>query len=219
MKRPASSADRPIHARATPPGASSLRGQDGAQPPALSRSDAPETPREHAWKTRAISLLDEPQFYCEEAALAWLEATLWPAGPICPHCGGMDRIGKIRANPERRVRRGLYKCGPCRKQFTVKVGTFFEHTRIPLHKLLQAVYLVGSSRKQISVNKLRRIIDVQYRSAWLLAHRVRVSPDFGDSWIEFDPEETGAAPGTPCPAEPRCHDHVPARHKIDQDER
>lgn len=120
-----------------------------------------------------MSVLSQPQFHCEEAAFSWLEATLWPEGPVCPHCGGMGRIGKIKANKEARVRMGLHKCGDCKKQFTVKVGTVFEHARVPLHKMLQAVHLMCSSKKGISAHQLHRILEVQYKTAWFLAHRIR----------------------------------------------
>lgn len=120
-----------------------------------------------------MSVLSQPQFHCEEAAFDWLEKTLWPQGPVCPHCGGMGRIGKIKANKEARVRMGLHKCGDCKKQFTVKVGTVFEHARMPLHKMLQAVHLMCSSKKGISAHQLHRVLEVQYKTAWFLAHRIR----------------------------------------------
>ncbi|CAA2101850.1 hypothetical protein MBUL_01386 [Methylobacterium bullatum] len=120
-----------------------------------------------------MSVLNQPQFHCEEAAFSWLEATLWPQGPVCAHCGGMGRIGKIKANPEKRIRIGLHKCGDCKKQFTVKVGTVFEHARLPLHKMLQAVHLICSSKKGISSHQLHRILEVQYKTAWFLSHRIR----------------------------------------------
>jgi transposase-like protein len=120
-----------------------------------------------------MSILSQPQFHDEEAAFAFLEATLWPNGAVCPHCGCMGRIGKIKANAAKRVRVGLHKCGDCRKQFTVKVGTVFEHARIPLHKMLQAVHLICSSKKGISSHQLHRILEIQYKSAWFLAHRIR----------------------------------------------
>lgn len=120
-----------------------------------------------------MSVLSQPQFHCEEAAFSWLEATLWPQGPVCPHCGSMGRIGKIKANKEARIRIGLHKCGDCKKQFTVKVGTVFEHARIPLHKMLQAVHLICSSKKGISSHQLHRILEVQYKTAWFLSHRIR----------------------------------------------
>ncbi len=127
-----------------------------------------------------MSVLSQPQFHDEEAAFAWLESTLWPDGPVCPHCGCMGRMGKIKANPEKRVRLGLHKCGDCKKQFTVKVGTVFEHARIPLHKLLQAVHLMCSSKKGISAHQLHRTLEVQYKTAWFLAHRIREAMRSGD---------------------------------------
>jgi transposase-like protein len=102
-----------------------------------------------------------------------IRRAIWPHGPVCPHCGGTDRIGKIKANPAKRVRIGLHKCGDCKGQFTVKVGTVFEHARIPLHKMLKAVYLLCCSKKGISARQLHRILEVQYKTAWFLAHRIR----------------------------------------------
>src|SRR4051794_33771289 len=95
-----------------------------------------------------MSILSRPWFHDEVAAFAHLEGLLWPNGPVCPHCGSMSGkhydLGKTRV--------GLRKCSEkeCRKQFTVKVGTVFEHARIPLHKMLQAVHLLCSSKKGIS---------------------------------------------------------------------
>ncbi|TGD95245.1 IS1595 family transposase [Methylobacterium nonmethylotrophicum] len=158
-----------------------------------------------------MSVLSQPQFHDEEAAFKWLEDTLWPEGPVCPHCGGMGRIGKIKANPEKRVRLGLHKCGDCKQQFTVKVGTVFEHARIPLHKMLQAVHLMCSSKKGISAHQLHRILEVQYKTAWFLAHRIREAmrdgslapmggldgPAGGAGIVEADETFIGREPGAP----------------------
>jgi len=76
-----------------------------------------------------MSILSKAYFHNEEAAIEHVEAVLWPDGPTCPHCGACDRIGKIQANPEKRVRLGLHKCGHCKGQFTVKVGTVFEASK------------------------------------------------------------------------------------------
>lgn len=127
-----------------------------------------------------MSVFSQPQFHDEEAAFAWLEETLWPQGPVCPHCGGMGRIGKIKANPEKRIRLGLHKCGDCKKQFTVKVGTVFEHARMPLLKMLQAVHLMCSPKKSISAHQLHRVLEVQYKTAWFLAHRIREAMRSGE---------------------------------------
>ncbi|MBX7499923.1 IS1595 family transposase [Qipengyuania sp. YG27] len=120
-----------------------------------------------------MSVLSKPYFHNEEAAFAYLESVIWTDGAVCPHCGGVDRITKVKANPEKRIRVGLWRCGDCKKQFTVKVGTVFEHARIPMHKMLQAVYLVTSSKKGISAHQLHRTLEITYKSAWFLLHRIR----------------------------------------------
>lgn len=127
-----------------------------------------------------MSFLSKPHFHNEEAAFEYLESLVWADGKSCVHCGATDRIGKIKANPEKRVRVGLHKCGHCRKQFTVKVGTVFEHGRIPLYKMLQAVYLMTSSKKGISAHQIHRTLEITYKSAWFLCHRIREAMRTGD---------------------------------------
>jgi transposase-like protein len=152
-----------------------------------------------------MSVLSKPHFHDEAAAFEWLEATLWPHGPVCPHCGNKDRISKIKPNPEKRVRAGLYKCGPCKKQFTVKVGTVFEHARVPLHKMLQAVHLMCASKKGISSHQLHRILEVQYNTAWFIEHRIREAMRTGElapmggagGIVEADETFIGREPGKP----------------------
>ena len=117
-----------------------------------------------------MSFLSAPYFHDEAAAYAELEATLWPNGPVCPRCGGVDRITAVRGKT---ARMGLKRCGNCKRQFTVTVGTVFESSHVPLHKWLQAVYLMCSSKKGISAHQLMRTLDTQYRTAWFMAHRIR----------------------------------------------
>ena len=92
----------------------------------------------------ANSILSAKVLQSEAAAIAWVEARVWPEGPVCPHCGGVDRIGKMRGKA---TRIGLYKCYQCRKQFTVKVGTVFEDSHVPMNLWLQAMYLLCSSQE------------------------------------------------------------------------
>jgi len=119
-----------------------------------------------------MSVLSKPYFHDEAAAFAYLESVLWPNGPVCPHCGNADakRIYELKGKT---TRLGLKKCGECRKPFTVKVGTVFESAHIPLHKMLQAVYLLACSKKGISAHQLHRVLEITYKSAWFLAHRIR----------------------------------------------
>lgn len=109
-----------------------------------------------------------PTSHDETAAYAELEATLWPHSPVCPRCGGLDRIIPVKGG-----RMGLRRCGPCKRQFTVTVGTVFESSHVPLHKWLQAVYLMCSSKKGISSHQLMRTLDVQYKTAWFMTYRIR----------------------------------------------
>ncbi len=127
-----------------------------------------------------MSVLSKPYFHDEEAAFTYLEGIVWADGATCSHCGGVDRITKVKANVEKRIRVGLWRCGDCKKQFTVKVGTVFEHMRLPLHKALQAVYLMTSSKKGISAHQLHRVLEITYKSAWFLAHRIREAMRDGD---------------------------------------
>jgi len=120
-----------------------------------------------------MSVLSKPYFHDEAAAFAHLEAVIWSGRPVCPHCGACDRISAITPNEAKRVRMGLKKCGHCKKQFTVKVGTVFEHARMPLHKMLQAVYLMTTSKKGVSAHQLHRTLEVTYKTAWFLTHRIR----------------------------------------------
>ncbi len=120
-----------------------------------------------------MSILSKPYFHDEAAAFEHLEAVLWPEGPVCPHCGAADRISKIQPNPEKRVRLGLHKCGHCKKQFTVKVGTVFEASKVKLNIWLQAVHLMTASKKGVSAHQLHRILEVTYKTAWFMAHRIR----------------------------------------------
>jgi len=117
-----------------------------------------------------MSILSQPHFHGEKAAFAFLERVLWPNGPECPHCGEVNRAGRLKGKT---TRVGLWKCYACRRTFTVKVGTVFEHGRVPLNKFLQAAYLMASSRKGISTHQLHRTLEVTYKTAWFMAHRVR----------------------------------------------
>lgn len=123
------------------------------------------------------SALSAPHFHNEEAAYAYVEARIWPEGPVCPHCGGVDRISKMQGKS---TRIGAYKCYQCRKPFTVKIGTIFEASHVPMNIWLQAMYLIAGSKKGISSNQLHRILGVTLKTAWFMAHRIREAMRSGD---------------------------------------
>ena len=118
----------------------------------------------------STSVIDSKCFHDEAAAYRWVEDRVWPDGPICPHCGGVDRIGKMGGKS---TRIGTYKCYQCRKPFTVKVGTVFEASHVPMRFWLQAMYLLCSSKKGISSNQLHRTLGVTLKTAWFMSHRIR----------------------------------------------
>jgi transposase-like protein len=118
----------------------------------------------------AHPILDQKHFHDENAAYTYLETRIWPNGPVCPHCGGVDRIGKLKGKS---TRIGVYKCYQCRKPFRVTVGTVFEASHIPVRLWLQAIHLMASSKKGISSNQLHRILGVTLKTAWFMSHRIR----------------------------------------------
>ncbi|HEX4097359.1 MAG TPA: IS1595 family transposase, partial [Caulobacteraceae bacterium] len=120
-----------------------------------------------------MSVLSAPHFHDEQAAFDRVERVIWPNGPVCHHCGCTGRISAIKPNPEKRVRYGLKKCGDCKKQFTVRMGTIFEESKLPLHIWLQAMHLMCSSKKGVSSHQLHRTLEVTYKTAWFLSHRIR----------------------------------------------
>lgn len=156
-----------------------------------------------------MSILNAAHFHDEAAAFAELEAILWPEGPTCPHCGATDRIYALKGvrskpskkHPEGVERHGLKKCGHCRKQFTVRVGTIFEDSHAPLHKWFQAIHLMCSSKKGISSHQLHRTLEVQYNTAWFMSHRIReamraggLAPPMGSGGGYVEVDETFIGP-------------------------
>jgi transposase-like protein len=148
----------------------------------------------------AESLLSQPYLQNEEAAYAFVEARIWPNGPVCPHCGGTERNKRMEGKA---TRIGLYKCYDCRDQFTVKVGTIFESSHIKMHLWLQAIFLMSSSKKGISSNQLHRTLGITLKSAWFMSQRIReaMRDDSGSilggggSIVEADETYMGAQKG------------------------
>jgi transposase-like protein len=111
-------------------------------------------------------------FTDDNAARETLEAVRWPNGPVCPHCGGTDQITRVEGVKQSH-RPGLLYCNDCKGQFTVTVGTVFERSKIPLTKWWKATFLLCSSTKGISSHQVSRRLDVTYKTAWFMTHRIR----------------------------------------------
>jgi transposase-like protein len=116
------------------------------------------------------SALSAPQLQSEAAAIAYVEAKVWPNGPVCPKCGSMNRAGRLNGKSDRP---GLWKCYACRKPFTVRMGTVFESSHAPLHVWLQVIYLMASSKKGFATRQIQRTLECSMKTAWVLGHRVR----------------------------------------------
>jgi transposase-like protein len=149
-----------------------------------------------------VSVLSAKHFHDERAAYRFVEAHVWPDGPVCPHCGGFSRIYDLKGNS---TRIGVRKCGDCRKPFTVKVGTIFEASNVKMHLWLQAMFLLCSNKKGVSANQLHRTLGVTLKTAWFMAHRIREAMREGDlapfgidgGAVEVDETFIGREPGKP----------------------
>jgi transposase-like protein len=120
----------------------------------------------------ANSVLSAEHFQNEAAAFAYVEAALWPNGPVCPHCGETARIGQLNGKT---TRAGLYKCYACKKPFTVRMGTIFEDSHLPLHLWLQIIHLMCASKKGIATRQIQRMLRCSMKTAWHLGHRIRLT--------------------------------------------
>jgi transposase-like protein len=149
-------------------------------------------------------------FADEDKARELFEKKLWPLGPVCPHCGSMDGAYKLEGKSESNspVRKGVYKCKACRKQYTVRVGTVMEDSHIPLKKWLMVFHLMASSKKGVSSLQISREIGVTHTSAWFMTHRIREAMRSVDApplsgTVEVDETyvggkpRSGGEPGTP----------------------
>jgi transposase-like protein len=144
----------------------------------------------------AQSVLNAPHFQSEPDAFAYVEAHLWPNGPVCPHCGETERLGKLQGKA---TRIGLYKCYACGKQFTVRIGTIFQDSHLPLHLWLQVIHLFCCSKKGIATRQIQRMLQCSMKTAWHLGHRIRLAMDPGQDTpmggegktVEIDDTEMG----------------------------
>lgn len=115
------------------------------------------------------------QYSDEDKARELLESMLWPDGPVCPHCKNHKEkaIYRLQSKEGSKTRKGVCKCGACRKQFTVTVGTVFEASHIKISTWLMAIFIMCSAKKAVSSHQLHRMLGVTYKTAWFMSHRIR----------------------------------------------
>jgi transposase-like protein len=104
-------------------------------------------------------------FDTSEECRTYLEELRWPNGVKCPRCES-KKISRIRV-------RNQFDCDSCRYQFSVTAGSIFHDSHLPLPKWFAAVYLMCEARKGVSANQLKRTLNVSYKTAWYLCHRIR----------------------------------------------
>jgi transposase-like protein len=118
--------------------------------------------------------LSHPCYHDDEAARLTFEAIQWPNGATCPRCGLIETVAPLGGKS---MGPGWYWCSQCREKFTVRVGSVMERSHIPMHKWLLAFRLLAGSKKGMSAHQLHRMLGVAYRSAWFMAHRIRLAMD------------------------------------------
>jgi transposase-like protein len=134
------------------------------------------------------------QFETEEKCIAFLETLRWPEGVACPKCGN-NRISRFRTSGKTGKLRQLYQCLACRYQFSVRTGTIFHDSHLPLQKWFTAMALVGESGGSISANQLRQALGVQYKTAWQLGNRLREAMQQSVHQTIQERVEAGKLPG------------------------
>lgn len=120
----------------------------------------------------------------EQAAFLSLEALVWRGAPVCPHCAESSRLGRLSglSTPI-----GMWKCYACRKPFTVRHGTIFQNSHVPMHVWLQALYLLTATGERVSSQRLGQILGVSVRTAWHLKTKISAglesAKELPGSWL------------------------------------
>ena len=149
----------------------------------------------------------------EAEARELIEATVWLDGPVCPLCSETEKITKMGGKA---AEKGLYKCKACRRNFSVRKGTIFEDSPIPLRDWLYAITRMCCSKKGVSAHQIHRELGITYKSAWHLCHRIRWafrddSDVMMDGTIEVDETYVG-------PRKPRLADTIFNLVDLDNDD-
>ncbi|HEX2049015.1 MAG TPA: IS1595 family transposase [Actinomycetota bacterium] len=114
------------------------------------------------------TLLEAVRYFSDlDGATAFVAKLRWPDGPVCPSCGHREHSYLTT--------RRLWKCKACKRQFSVKVGTIFEDSKIGLDKWGPAVWLVANCKNGVSSHELGRSLGVCQKTAWFMLHRIRLA--------------------------------------------
>ncbi len=137
--------------------------------------------------------ITNPIYTNETKARKHLEGIRWPNGAVCPHCGQQETVKRLGGKS---MGPGWYHCKSCREKFTVRVGTVYERSKVPLHKWILATHLLCASKKGMSAHQLHRMLGVTYKTAWFMMHRIRESMQGTDAGPMGGPGESAQADET-----------------------
>lgn len=135
----------------------------------------------------------------EPHAVAFLEKQRWGDMPSCPHCASIKVKMIMKARLPERDKHYRWRCGDCKLQYTVRTGTVFEETRLPLHKWCCAFWRASTSKKGVSALEIKRQLRISYKSALFLMHRIRWAmqehaPELLTGTVEVDETYVGGKP-------------------------
>ncbi len=121
-----------------------------------------------------------PYFHDEAAAWELLETLRWPNGPVCPHCSEVGQATLLKPRDGQRTTakgsvsyRRTWKCRPCRRKFSVLVGSLFEDSKVPVSKWLAAFYMLTANKNGVAAYEIHRTLGVSNKTAWFMMHRIR----------------------------------------------
>jgi len=118
------------------------------------------------------SLIEAIRYFSDQdVCVEFVVRLRWPDGPVCPRCGGTEHSYLTT--------RRLWKCKSCKRQFSVKVGSIFEDSAIPLDKWLAAMWMIANSKNGVSSHEMARSLGITQKSAWFLLHRIRLAMQTG----------------------------------------
>lgn len=152
--------------------------------------------------TKTDDIVKEIPMACadESAAVEFLEKQRWGNSPACPHCGG-EHVYQMKGRDGERNSRFLWRCKDCGQQYTVRIGTVFEDSRIPLRHWCFAFWAACASKKGVSAKQIQRQTGISYKSALFMMHRVRYAmtddhstPVPMDGTVEIDETYVGGKP-------------------------
>ncbi len=125
----------------------------------------------------STKLVEDMPLACadENAAVEFFEEQMWHGTPRCPHCQSTSVYKMMDTKTGGRSKRFLWRCHACQKQFTVRVGTVLEESRIPLRHWAYAFWRAASSKKGVAALEIKRHCQISYPSALFLMHRIRLA--------------------------------------------